>query len=858
MRAIAPVRMSTLLAATAVSALIASFPASAQTGPVQSPAAPQEQPAPSPSPEPDQRVAPGVDDIIVTANRRAERNQSVPISITAFSSDRLQQQGIASNQDLQSSVPSLSVSGAGIGSRETQTFSLRGQGATFQSSPGVVVYFNEIPLPQALSSSQQGGPGNYVDLENLQVLAGPQGTLFGRNTTGGAVLLVPKRPTGEFAGYVRTTVGNYDNRQVEGMLNVPLVDDKLMIRAVGSFQDRDGYTRDVVFNKRRDDVHYFAGRLGILARPTETFENYTVAYGVKSDTNGAGNIHVAYNIAALQAFGLCFNDPGCSTYAKASQIAKDLGPRRTAYSVDEYQNTRSWGVENSSRLELGDHLAIRNLIGYQRLKTAFLVDADATPLQQYDTGAGRVANFPVTVGSGVNSIGPLIYQNQGASFSRDDFRVLTEELHLQGSALDNKLTYTVGGFFFDQKPVGDQGYSSVNYCPAAFTGNAFACPPVTLLQGVSIRSKALYAQAAFDFGAVSPALDRLKLTAGYRHTWDRINGFFTRFTDGNGFNGASVGQVICSDTFAALPPGSPPGTFPPKLVTANQKDCTVSGKQKSKAPNWLVGLDYQVNGRLLVFAKVSRGYKAGGFNPFAVRPETNVFAPEKVTTYEAGFKADFDIAEWPARLNASYYRTNYANIQRTAGDFNFATGAQGALVAAAAARINGVEAEFTIKPIRQVELGGTASYGKARYTDFPAVTPATTGPCSKQAYKCLPFPFLPKYTYSVHAAANVPMSNDMGNLSLFVSYSYSGSQNTEPLVLPPGQPGEELESYGLLNASIDWKDIRQSGITAGLFVTNATNNTYRVSNSNVFGSLLTQAVLYGEPRMYGLRVQYQF
>ena len=130
-------------------------------------------------------------EIVVTAQRRDERAQDVPISITAFSPERLQQQGITQAQNLQAVVPSLVVGNNGTPSREAQSFTIRGQGATFQASPGVVVYLNEVPLPAPISIPQQGGAGNFVDLENVQVLNGPQGTLFGRNTTGGAVLLTP-------------------------------------------------------------------------------------------------------------------------------------------------------------------------------------------------------------------------------------------------------------------------------------------------------------------------------------------------------------------------------------------------------------------------------------------------------------------------------------------------------------------------------------------------------------------------------------------------------------------------------------------------------------------------------------------
>lgn len=194
-------------------------------------------------------------DIVVTAQRRNERAQDVPIAITAFSSERLQQQGITQAQNLQATVPSLVVGNNGTPSREAQSFTIRGQGATFQASPGVVVYLNEVPLPAPISIPQQGGAGNFVDLENVQVLNGPQGTLFGRNTTGGAVLLVPKKPANDFEGYGQVKYGSHDNVELEGAVNVPVIDDKVLLRVAGAYQKRDGYTHDVVWNTDRDNLN---------------------------------------------------------------------------------------------------------------------------------------------------------------------------------------------------------------------------------------------------------------------------------------------------------------------------------------------------------------------------------------------------------------------------------------------------------------------------------------------------------------------------------------------------------------------------------------------------------------------------
>ena len=159
-----------------------------------SPAAAQETVA---APDGQASLAPNViDDIVVTAQRRSERAQDVPIVISAFSAEALRELNISEPQDLYGNVPSLVVGTQGQGSRDVQSYSIRGQSTGFLALPSVASYLSEVPLIAAISLSLQGGPGLFVDLANVQVLSGPQGTLFGRNTTGGAVLFTPQRPPG--------------------------------------------------------------------------------------------------------------------------------------------------------------------------------------------------------------------------------------------------------------------------------------------------------------------------------------------------------------------------------------------------------------------------------------------------------------------------------------------------------------------------------------------------------------------------------------------------------------------------------------------------------------------------------------
>ncbi|WP_040716919.1 TonB-dependent receptor [Caenibius tardaugens] len=781
--------------------------------------------------------------IIVTANRREERAQDVPIAITAFSSQRLEQQNITKAEDLIASVPSMTVGTAGSGSRDAQTITLRGQGAAFQASPGVVIYMNEVPLPTATSLTQQGGPGNFLDLENMQVLAGPQGTLFGRNATGGAVLLVPRKPTDDFGGHIQVGIGNHRNREVQAVINAPLVKEKLALRIAGQFQDREGYTHDVTFDKNRDDVHYYSGRIGLLFRPSERFENYLMAYGARSRNNGAGNVHNQFNIAGLKGVGFCVDAPtvpsgiqvSCDVYRAATAKAKALGTRATAHSLDSYQEVRAWGLVNTSNLDLSDAIKLRNIVSYHKFKVGYLYDGDATPFQQFDVGVPQ-ARLPSGYRNGVP------YDHY-----RDNVRLFTEELQLQGDFLDKRLTFTAGAFLLNQKPDGVQASSQINYCPASMTGNPAACVPARSYYGTKTSSKALYAQATVDLGLMTPALDRVKLTLGYRYTWDDISGFAEGYTPaGANFRCASTATVV-----------------------SNPANCRIAGELKSKAPTWLIGLDYKATDDLLLYAKVSRGYKAGGFNSLSVRETTRTFQPEYVTSYEAGFKSDWTLGDVLAQLNVNGYYLKYKGIQRAASDFNATTRASGVQILSSDARIKGVEVIASLKFANNLELSATYSHTDADYKNYtfrPATAPVKD--CSGQTIpagqladsSCLPFQYVAPHTFSARISYRTDLPGTLGALSLYANYSHTSAQYTEAFLLPEVQPDSYFKSFGLLSLSATWSDIMGSNVDVTAYATNLTNKLYQINNTHVFqtGSLLSSAALYGEPRMYGMRVRYNF
>jgi len=799
---------------------------------------------------------PIVADVIVTAQRREERAQDVPIVISAFSQERLQKLNVTQPQDLYGAVPSLVSGTQGQATRDVQSYSIRGQSTGFLASPGVQLYLNEVPLPSAISLNLQGAPGLFIDPENVQVLSGPQGTLFGRNTTGGAVLFQAHKPVDHFEGYVEGSVGNLNLNAFEGMINIP-VSDALMIRAAGAYQDRRGYTRDLVWNKWRDDVHWYTGRLGVIFKPTDRFQNYLLVYGTKSSNNGAGHIHGAFNIEGLKARGYCTDTPPvpgvapCDVYRQQTAIAQSIGPRKVRDSVDGFSDIESWGAINTTAYNLTDELVVRNIVSYQKLKDNYGADQDGTPIQQYELSqGGNVPNFPIPgfAEFGLPNTPGNVYLNGTSGFDlpRDYLKQVTEELQLQGTMLDNHLTFTTGGFYYDAKPAGPWGGRSVQFCPAASTGT-LACGGTDGRSGVSNESKAVYGQGTLDLGAVSPALESLRITVGYRYTWDTIKGFASSW--------APLGPF---GNFCVF--GPPAGTIKPATVDPAVA-CNYSATLKSSAPTWTIGADYKPMDHVLVYAKISRGYKAGGFNSFAVRPETQTFLPEKLTTYEAGFKSDWRVADIPARLNATYYYSDYKNIQRPGGDFNIANNAGGAAIFAAVATIQGVEVEASARPLDGVEIGSTVSYSHGKYSKYeiPSLgSPACNGtpPFGSPAdFSCAPFQFLTPWIFNIYSTIKLPVPEAMGDASLFVSYSHVDDQYTAP---GPFEPGALVKGYGLLNASIKWNNFAGSGIDLMVFGNNLADKVYRVSNSNSFAGNLALSSLYGEPRTYGLKLRYRF
>ena len=428
-------------------------------------------------------------DIVVTARRREERLQDVPLSVTAFTPETLSDARIVARTDLANFTPSLVTITGGFPS-EFASFALRGQGPAFGSVPGVINYFAEVPSLIGID----GRTGTYFDVSNVQVLSGPQGTLFGKNATGGNILFEPQRPTDRQEGYVQLELGNLNDVRTEFAVNLPIVSDAVLLRVAGEVGRRDGYTIDVGPNftgRDYDSLDYQSVRASLILRPTDGVELYTVARYYHAENNGPGTVLTQFNpelgvptAPALLLF------PGLAS-AVADQNAR--GPRRVAYDLDQFSRTNYWQVLNQATIDISDALTLKNIASYSKLTYRYGYDYDASP-------------FPIggqTSASGNPTQAPTYF---------------TEELQLQGRLWDDALNFNVGGYY-DRLGLHDD------------QGGAFTQFPLSLLVGDipavinnRARSFAVFGQATVDLGKAG-VLPGLSLTGGLRHTWDRTSNF---------------------------------------------------------------------------------------------------------------------------------------------------------------------------------------------------------------------------------------------------------------------------------------------------------------------------------------------
>lgn len=314
-----------------------------------------------------------IEEIMVTARRREERLQDVPVSMSVLSQQQLQNFNISNAGEIALYTPSLSTNSRW--GDDLATFAIRGFTQESRTTASVGVYFADVVSPRGASSQTSGdgaGPGMFFDLENVQILKGPQGTLFGRNTTGGAVLLSPRKPTDQLEGYIEASAGNYELRHLQGVINIP-VSDSLRLRFGVDSKEREGHLRNVgsVGPSRFNDVDYLAVRASVVVDITDNLENYTILTYADSDNNGSFASVTHCNSSALGGgmFGGLLGDM-CQQQLDRQAAAGNSGFWDTASSFPNPRSEKKeWRAINTTTWDLSDNFTVKNILSYARLET---------------------------------------------------------------------------------------------------------------------------------------------------------------------------------------------------------------------------------------------------------------------------------------------------------------------------------------------------------------------------------------------------------------------------------------------------------------------------------------------------------
>jgi len=796
-----------------------------------------------------------IEDIVVTARRVQESLEDVPISMTVYNQQQLNDRNIVNAADLAAFTPSLSAN-SNFGS-DNSSYAIRGFVQDLGTAPSVGVYFADVVALRGASNGfpvgNGAGAGAFFDLQNVQVLKGPQGTLFGRNTTGGAVLLVPQRPTDQLEGYVQASAGNYDMQRMQGVVNVP-IGAAVRMRLGVDRQKRDGYLENSSGVGPRDfvDVDYTAYRGSFEVELTPELQNYTILSYTDSGRNGDFQKLVAA-------------DPAVNLgYFAAQQLAAEKASGNGGFFeggqdvASPQSDLEQWQIINTTTWDVDDDITFKNIMSYGELTqdlrsamfgTAFNSPAIGTLLPSYRFGFSSIQAPP-------------------GSHSSDQWTA-TEEMRLEGRSFDDALTWQTGAYLEYSEPSSEGGSQSpvVISCSSVadfectdilgfltmFSTGSYA-PTGTINYTVGetdYRNVGLYAQTTYEIN------EFLKLTGGVRYTWDREKNTSTQRT-------YQFNPPLDPSTFAPLPP-----TVTAVLCTYPDApaSCTRSFLQESDEPTWLIGVDYTPNDGTLLYAKYARGYRAGA--TFAnISPPFNLVRPERVDAYEIGSKFRFD-GDISGVFNTAIFYNDFENQQLQLGfqdnpADNITVTPTAGPINAGESEIYGIELETVIVPFDglRVSAGYTWLHTKINSIETFVLSPSSPYVVDGQQRPGDELALSPENKYTISAQYTLPLDESLGSISVGADFVHTDEQlsNYADRNAPDPQIRElgTLPDTDLLNLNLNWDSIAGSTFDLLVFGTNVTNEKYYAFVPGLaIGTGFETAVL-GQPRMYGVQLTYRF
>jgi iron complex outermembrane recepter protein len=795
-----------------------------------------------------------IGEIIVTAQKRSENVQSVPISITAFTAESLASRGISDVTAMGNLAPNVSLD-AGTpfsGSSSVLSAFIRGIGQNdfaFNLDPGVGVYLDGVYLARSVGANQ-----DLLDVERVEILKGPQGDLFGRNTIGGAISIVTRRPAKQFGGKLEVTAGRFNRIDVKGAVNIP-ISDTVFTSVSFATKNNGGYQKLINFpgfasGKIADAFPSFGtkhpnsfggesqyslrGKLLWEATPDLSVtltgdylrqnNNGVASTVIKTHTNPADPSNVfgpLYNgclAGALPPFalaGVCNNILFGTSLGGLGLTNPSLfyGDQFKSSNIDQtyatgnsFSRLRNYGGSLVLDWELGA-AQLKSVTGYRELHWQSAQDEDGSPLPILQT-----------------------------SFDMNQ-KQFSQELQLTGKAMQDRLTYVLGLYYFSE------------------SGNLhdLVTFPAGLLQidGQNFLGTKNYAAFAHLNYKIS---DTLSLTLGGRYTHENkrftglqrdANGFFYKMNGYYTVNSASQAALCSAGQAAPSLIGIPAGVFcyPNPAVPTQVYPLAPAGGFRKSFNNFSpkIGLEFKPAEGVMIYGSYSQGYKTGGWTTRLTAPQpagtpAPSFDPEKATTWELGVKSEF--ADRKAQLNLSSFYTKYKGIQ-----LNFQVSTSPTLQNAGTAEIYGFEAEFLARPIPDLTLSAGVGFTHARYTEL---SPFVTGVTLNSRLPKTPewkFTFSPQYRIDLGGSGDVMLSADYTHTSAL----FNDTENS-PLIARP--------MTDMLNSSITYRAPGKNWELA-FGVTNLTNERYLTTGQGQIAGGVTYGT-YNRPREWNVTGRINF
>jgi len=755
-------------------------------------------PAQAPAAAPSTNAQPNViTEVVVTAQKRSENIQKVPIAITAFTASTLKDKQITDVSGLSRLSPNvnLDTSSAFGGSNEVLSASIRGIGQddfAINLDPGVGVYVDGIYYARTT-----GANVNMLDVDRIEILKGPQGTLFGRNTIGGAISVVTRTPGDEYTANAEVTGGSFDRRDFQATADIPIVADTLLSTLTFSSLNRDGYQKRIPypasgyvtdapgsFGGAGNDTYDTQGGQGqdtlrakVLWKAAPNLKITTTADWTHVDESstaenllqaytGAGSLAGIYNGCVAGAPG--FLGPGTTA------VCGPRGPGLTAAGT----TATNPALEGSNRLFWGQQYITKDI------DTTYANGPDFDHMDNY--GLSLTADWTISPTMEVKSITGYRRLNWDVALDTDGSPIdinqdaqkqaqhqFSEELQLNGSLFEGKLNYTSGLYYFNE---GGDEHDFVTLSGGILQVNG--------VDTIDTSSYAAYVHA--DYAVTS----KLKFIAGARYSVDHktlredqydANAFFPKLYGCYPLTAANEASAACT----AAPTGLPGGGFPvpsnPALFTP---DVTNSRDFYVFTPT--AGLQYQFTPTIMGYATYSKGYKDGGWTTRLTNYEQILpsFGPEKSQTYEAGVKTEW--VHHTVQVNLTGFYTDYNGIQ-----LNFQEGLSPTIQNAGDALIRGGEAEGRWIIGHGFSIASTVGYTDAEYTYLePGLNGTNT--CVQPDSPCITLgsklPKTPKWKASISPVYDYNLPNE-ARLRFGLDYThtsviYNDAFNTSLLKRP--------------------------------------------------------------------------